>query len=93
MWQDWPQLRRLAEVGIDLEQVCRKLTNDGLDLFSKALDGLLAAIEKRIAAQRTVAVEERLQTLTQSRNLFVMQREPDVSSAIERLRAGHRIYR
>jgi transaldolase/glucose-6-phosphate isomerase len=45
------QLRRLAELGIDLEQVCKKLTDDGLELFSKALDGLLAAIEKRAATE------------------------------------------
>src|SRR6267143_878427 len=57
------QLRRLAEVGIDLEQVCRKLTDDGLDLFSRALDGLLHAISARSAAQRgakQMALQERL---------------------------------
>ncbi|TMA26784.1 MAG: bifunctional transaldolase/phosoglucose isomerase [Deltaproteobacteria bacterium] len=48
------QLRKLAELGIDLEQVCKKLTDDGLELFSKALDGLLHAIEARAAAQRSV---------------------------------------
>jgi transaldolase/glucose-6-phosphate isomerase len=47
------QLRRLAELGIDLEQVCRKLTEEGLELFSKALDGLLHAIEARATAQRS----------------------------------------
>jgi transaldolase/glucose-6-phosphate isomerase len=41
------QLRKLGELGIDLEQVCKKLTDDGLDLFSKALDGLLKAIEAK----------------------------------------------
>jgi len=33
------QLARLREIGIDLEVVCAKLTDEGLDLFSKALDG------------------------------------------------------
>ena len=41
------QLAKLAGLGIDLEKVCAELTDQGLELFSKALDGLLAAIEKR----------------------------------------------
>src|SRR5438309_9947644 len=45
------QLARLQQIGIDLEAVCAKLTDDGLDLFSKALDGLLHAISARSAAQ------------------------------------------
>ncbi len=40
------QLRKLGELGIDLEQVCTKLTEEGLALFSKALENLLKAIEK-----------------------------------------------
>ena len=43
------QLRKLGEVGIDLEKVCQKLTEEGLELFSKALDGLIAAIGKKAA--------------------------------------------
>ena len=39
-----------AEFGDDAV-VCAKLTDDGLDLFSKALDGLLHAISARSAAQ------------------------------------------
>ncbi|SRR6266851_3848924 len=57
------QLRRLAEVGIDLEAVCKKLTDEGLELFSKALDALLEAIEARAIAQRSARqtkLEERL---------------------------------
>lgn len=38
------QLAQLAKVGVDLEQVCAQLTEEGLDLFTKALRGLLAAI-------------------------------------------------
>src|SRR6267143_352049 len=45
------QLARLREIGIELEVVCAKLTDEGLDLFSKALDGLLHAISARAAAQ------------------------------------------
>ena len=45
------QLARLSELGIDLEKVCAELTDQGLDLFSKALDGLLHAIAARAAAQ------------------------------------------
>ena len=41
------RLAQLAKLGIDLEAVCKKLTDDGLALFSKALDGLLKAIESR----------------------------------------------
>jgi transaldolase/glucose-6-phosphate isomerase len=44
------QLRKLAEAGIDLEKVCTDLTEAGLELFSKAMDGLLAAMNKRKAA-------------------------------------------
>src|SRR5438128_12309441 len=45
------QLARLSQVGIDLEKVCAELTEHGLDLSSKALDGLLHAISARAAAQ------------------------------------------
>src|SRR5207302_10327881 len=45
------QLARLSQVGINLEAVCAELTEQGLDLFSKALDGLLHAISARPAAQ------------------------------------------
>ncbi len=45
------QLARLAQVGIDLEKVCAELTDQGLDLFTKALDGLLHAIAARAAAE------------------------------------------
>jgi transaldolase len=41
------QLRKLAEVGINLEEVCKKLTDEGLQLFSKALENLLKAIEAK----------------------------------------------
>src|SRR5690348_11168641 len=45
------QLEGLARLGIDLEKVCSDLTVQGLELFSKALDTLLHAIEARAAAQ------------------------------------------
>src|SRR4051812_47572067 len=45
------QLARLGALGIDLEKVCGDLTVQGLDLFSKALDGLLHAASARAAAQ------------------------------------------
>ncbi|HYV66165.1 MAG TPA: bifunctional transaldolase/phosoglucose isomerase, partial [Myxococcales bacterium] len=57
------QLARLGKIGIDLEEVCRKLNDDGLDLFSKALENLLHAISARSAAQRfrkAGKVDERL---------------------------------
>ena len=41
------QLRRLAELGIDLEKVCAELTDQGLQLFSDALTKLLKAIEAK----------------------------------------------
>ena len=46
------QLAKLAAAGIDLEQVCQKLTEEGLDLFSNALASLLNTIEGRSLAQR-----------------------------------------
>ncbi|MFL5275905.1 MAG: bifunctional transaldolase/phosoglucose isomerase [Myxococcales bacterium] len=57
------QLAKLGQAGIDLEQVCKKLTDDGLDLFTKALDGLLRAVQGRTIAQkarRTMKVDEKL---------------------------------
>src|SRR6267154_1866558 len=57
------QLAKLGQVGIDIEEVCKKLTDEGLDLFTKALDGLLRAIAGRALAvkvRRTMKVEERL---------------------------------
>src|SRR2546427_10935338 len=45
------QLARLREIGIDLEAVCAKLTDDGLDLLTQAASGLLHAISARAAAQ------------------------------------------
>src|SRR5436305_2171320 len=57
------QLQRLGQVGIDLEEVCRKLTDDGLELFAVALRNLLHAIEARSEAQRwrnSSRVDERL---------------------------------
>src|SRR5919204_3038344 len=47
------QLQRLGQIGIDLEEVCRKLTDDGLELFSAALRNLLHAIDARSEAQRS----------------------------------------
>jgi transaldolase/glucose-6-phosphate isomerase len=44
------QLKKLGEAGIDLEKVCADLTEAGLELFSKAMEGLLAAMNKRKAA-------------------------------------------
>ena len=57
------QLARLGQIGIDLEEVCRKLTEDGLELFSTALENLLHAIGARSEAQRfrkARKVDERL---------------------------------
>jgi transaldolase/glucose-6-phosphate isomerase len=57
------QLERLTQLGIDLEEVCRKLTDDGLELFAAALRNLLHAIEARSEAQRfrkSSRVDERL---------------------------------
>ena len=39
------QLKKLGELGVDLEKICTQLTEDGLELFSKALIGLLKTIE------------------------------------------------
>ena len=41
------QLKKLGEAGVDLEDVCRKLTDEGLVLFSNALQKLLKAIEAK----------------------------------------------
>jgi transaldolase/glucose-6-phosphate isomerase len=57
------QLKRLGELGIDLEKACAKLTVDGLELFSKAFEALLKALADRSEAQRSskaMKVEERL---------------------------------
>jgi transaldolase len=46
------QLAKLGQVGVDLEQACKQLTDEGLDLFSKALDKLLRAIGARSVEKR-----------------------------------------
>ena len=46
------QFAKLAAAGIDLEKVCTRLTEEGLDLFSNALVSLLNTIEGRSLAQR-----------------------------------------
>jgi len=42
--------RRLAEVGIDLDAVTRKLQEDGVAAFAKSYDELMEAIERKRAA-------------------------------------------
>src|SRR2546423_5362714 len=57
------QLARLQQIGVDLEAVCRKLTDEGLELFSTALKNLLHAIGARSEAERFAKahkVDERL---------------------------------
>ena len=57
------QLARLGQLGIDLEKVCARLTDEGLELFSAALRNLLHAISARAEAQgsrKAQKVEERL---------------------------------
>jgi transaldolase/glucose-6-phosphate isomerase len=44
------QLRKLKEAGIDLEKVCTDLTEQGLELFSKAFEGLQKALTKTAQA-------------------------------------------
>ncbi len=43
-------LQRLAELGIDREQVARQLEEEGLEKFNKPFDKLLAALEAKRAA-------------------------------------------
>ncbi|MCI0587323.1 MAG: transaldolase [Planctomycetes bacterium] len=43
-------LARIASLGIDLEAVCGKLQDEGVDAFAKSYDSLLAAIEERRGA-------------------------------------------
>src|SRR2546425_228081 len=53
----------LGKIAVALEEVCRKLTDDGLKLFSTALENLLHAISARSEAQRfrkARKVDERL---------------------------------
>ena len=40
-------LKKLAAIGIDLESVCRKLQDDGVDAFQKSFDKLIHSIEKK----------------------------------------------
>jgi len=56
------QLARLAELGIDLEQVCAQLTEEGLELFSAALRNLLHRT-------KTTAIIGAIQGVTRPENL------------------------
>ena len=40
------QLKQLADVGVDLDQVTRELELEGVDAFTKSFESLLAALEK-----------------------------------------------
>jgi len=40
-------LRRLGEVGIDLEAATRKLEDDGVEKFAKAFDALMTALKEK----------------------------------------------
>lgn len=44
------QLAALTSAGIDLEQICEQLLDDGLLAFVQAMDELLASVERRRAA-------------------------------------------
>lgn len=52
-------LKRLSALGIDLEQVCRKLQEDGVAAFKKSFDGLLARIGEKKEKSRS-SFEERM---------------------------------
>lgn len=41
------RIGRLQELGIDINEVCKRLLDDGVVAFQKAFDSLLAAIEKK----------------------------------------------
>ena len=43
-------MKTLAEIGISIDQVTDKLTDDGVRLFEEAFDKLLAAVEKSTQA-------------------------------------------
>jgi transaldolase len=43
-------MKTLADVGISIDQVTDKLTDDGVRLFEEAFDKLLAAVEKSTQA-------------------------------------------
>jgi len=43
-------MKNLAEIGISIDQVTDKLTDDGVRLFEEAFDKLLAAVEKSTQA-------------------------------------------
>ncbi len=46
------QLKKLGELGIDLEEACRQLTKEGVVLFEKAFGQLLHVIDARASAIR-----------------------------------------
>ncbi|HRR42275.1 MAG TPA: transaldolase, partial [Syntrophales bacterium] len=52
-------LKRLSALGIDLEQVCRKLQEDGVAAFKKSFDGLLSRIGEKKEKSRS-SFEERM---------------------------------
>ena len=49
------QLAQLAELGIDLDEITHKLTEDGIEQFAKSFDALMASIEEK--RKRVVAGE------------------------------------
>jgi transaldolase / glucose-6-phosphate isomerase len=51
-------MKNLAELGISIDQVTDKLTDDGVRLFEEAFDKLLAAVEKSSQGQTTPKISQ-----------------------------------
>src|SRR5438445_724880 len=71
------QLARLGQIGIDLEAVCRKLTDDGLELFSTALENLLV-----LDSTAPDAVRKSVEGFDLSRTLFLVSSKSGTTTEV-----------
>ena len=51
-------MQNLASVGISIDEVTDKLTDDGVRLFEEAFDKLLAAVEKSTQGETTPKISQ-----------------------------------
>lgn len=79
-------MQDLASVGISIDKVTDKLTEDGVELFEEAFDKLLAAVEKSTQGATTPKISQQTHKLPDSLT-------KDIAQAVNDWRAGGKVRR
>jgi transaldolase/glucose-6-phosphate isomerase len=74
-------MQSLAEVGISIDEVTDKLTDDGVRLFEEAFDKLLAAVEKSTQGETTPKISQQTQKLPDALSKQIAQTVNDWRAA------------